>query len=323
MSEFEKTMKKATAKETASQTNDAPEQGEEAKSAKQKQAEARHAKREALKALTDKAYKDISSDRNAFTDMLNTASRFLRYSPNNIMLIYAQNPEATELRTYDEWKNKEAVVKKGAKQVLVYKKKDYTDKEGEKKTFFDLEGRFDILGTVDGKVAPPPKYDEKTLVRGLVHACPATVVVDADYANNNQESAAYVYDKNEVRCKYGMSLDELVPTIINATVLATFNNSERESKVTNAEFKARCVAYILTAKYGISTDKVQIQSIPSTYESMDTDEFKAEVEEIFTTAKNIDGMVAEVLFKPKEQNKENAEKSDATKNKETKAEEER
>ena len=163
-----------------------------------------------------------------------------------------------------------------------------------------------------GQAAPAPKYDEKTLVRGLVHACPAKVVVDADFPQNNPAGAAYIKDKNEVRCKYGMPIEELVPTVINAAALAAFCGGDEISRPADYEFKARCVAYLLTEKYGISTANIQIQSIPSAYENMDADEFRGEVAELITTAKDIDGRVAEVLFRPKQQNKTNDTKDSET-----------
>lgn len=206
MSEFEKTIKEAG----------------EPKDTKKSYGEVVRERRAKLNELSAKTYSDIACDRKAFVAMLDTASRFLRNSVGNIMLIYAQNPKATELRTYNEWKQKEKIVKKGATQVYVLKKKEYTDSEGKTRVGYDPEGKFDVLDTVDGQAAPAPKYDEKTLVRGLVHACSAKVVVDADFPQSNPEGAAYIKDKNEIRCKYGMPLDELVPTVLNAAALATF-----------------------------------------------------------------------------------------------------
>lgn len=289
MSEFEKTMKEAT----------------QPKEEKKSYGEIMRERRAKLNELSAKAYSSVACDRNAFVAMLDTASHFLRNSVGNIMLIYAQNPKATELRSYNEWKEREKVVKKGATQVYVLVKKEYTDSEGKARTGYDPEAKIDILDTVDGKPAPAPKYDEKTLVRGLVHACPAKVVVDPDFPQNKSEGAAYIKDKNEVRCKYGMPLDELVPTVINAAALATFCGGDETARVADHEFKARCIAYLLTEKYGISTENIQIRSIPSAYESMDADEFKGEIADLLTTAKSIDGRVAEVLFRPKEQNKVN------------------
>ncbi len=288
MSEFEKTIKEATEKQENKKSY-----GEIMKERKDK-----------LNELSAKAYANIAGDRKAFVEMLDTASHFLRNSVGNIMLIYAQNPKATELRSYNEWKEKGKVVRKGANQVYVLKKKDYTNAQGEQRTSYDPEGKFDVLDTVDGKVAEVPKYDEKTLVRGLVHACPAKVVVDAAYPQENPEGAAYVKEKNEVRCKYGMPLDELVPTILNAAALAAYSGGDEVSRPADYQFKARCIAYLLTEKYGISTENIQIQSIPSNYATMDAESFKNEVAMLLTTAKEIDGRVAEVLFRPREQNKE-------------------
>ena len=57
-------------------------------------------RRAMLNELSAKAYSDIACNRKSFVAMLDTASRFLRNSVGNIMLIYAQNPKATELLTY-------------------------------------------------------------------------------------------------------------------------------------------------------------------------------------------------------------------------------
>ena len=93
MSEFEKTIKEAG----------------EPKDTKKSYGEVVRERRAKLNELSAKTYSDIACDRKAFVAMLDTASRFLRNSVGNIMLIYAQNPKATELRTYNEWKQKEKI----------------------------------------------------------------------------------------------------------------------------------------------------------------------------------------------------------------------
>ena len=78
MSEFEKTIKEAI----------------EPKEGKKSYGEVMRERRTKLNEMSAKAYSDIACDRKAFVAMLDTASRFLRNSVGNIMLIYAQNPKA-------------------------------------------------------------------------------------------------------------------------------------------------------------------------------------------------------------------------------------
>lgn len=47
------------------------------------------------------------------------ATQFYQFSPNNISLIYAQNPYATFVQSYPAWKKNDASVK-GAKRVSRY-----------------------------------------------------------------------------------------------------------------------------------------------------------------------------------------------------------
>ncbi len=295
MSEFEKVIKEAT----------------EPKTEKKSYGEVVRERRASMNTITEEAYGAISKDRAAFVGMLNIASRFLRNSEGNILLIYGQNPNATELHSYGVWKEKGKTVKKGEKPVYIFKRKDYVSADGHNRFSFDPDPKYDVLSTVDGKPTPAPVFDDKILVRGIVHSSPVKIVVDSGYPQSNPEGAAYIEDKSEIRCKYGMPTDELVPTILNATALAEFCTANGDARPSDYEFKARCVAYILTAKYGISTAKIGIHSIPSDYQTMDPDRFKAEIHDLLETAKKIDNRIAEIIFRPKAQVKD-AEKSNET-----------
>ncbi len=301
MSNFENVMKQGTEEQNSPTAEKKPF------------AEVMKERRDRCSQLSAKAYSEITTDKAKFVGMLEVAGYFLRNSIGNIMLISAQNQKATQMKTFEEWKEDGKSVKKGASAVWILKKKEYTAADGKIRNGYDPIAYFDVCDTVDGKAPDAPKFEDKTLVKALVHGCSARVIVDADYPENKIEGAYYDKAKNEIRCRYGMSMDELVPSLAKSAALAQLCGGDEEAKPEQYEFKARAVAYLLTKKYGIDTKHIQIQSIPSEYEFIEPDEFKAEVAEILTTAKNIDGRVCEVLFRPREQSKSNDTKSNDSK----------
>ena len=58
----------------------------------------------------------------------------------------------------------------------------------------------------------------------------------------------------------------------------------------------RCVAYALAQKYGVSSDKVNLYSMPARYASYDSEQIKKELSEIHGAIKAITGRMNEVLL---------------------------
>ncbi|MFI3227873.1 MAG: hypothetical protein R3Y09_10785, partial [Clostridia bacterium] len=53
--------------------------------------------------LYKKSIKIITSNEDEWKDLLKTMSRFYKRSFDNTVLIHVQNPNATQLATFDEW----------------------------------------------------------------------------------------------------------------------------------------------------------------------------------------------------------------------------
>ena len=59
-------------------------------------------KQKCLSMIEDAAL-DAVADAKRYGAFLGVVSRFDRYSPNNQLLIFAQNPQATQLKDFDAW----------------------------------------------------------------------------------------------------------------------------------------------------------------------------------------------------------------------------
>ncbi len=79
-------------------------------------------KEEWKKQLVDNAEQQILNltDSDKFKNYLNTVAKFHRYSARNIDLIYSQNPEATQIAGFKQWKNDfNRSVNKGEKGIRI------------------------------------------------------------------------------------------------------------------------------------------------------------------------------------------------------------
>src|SRR5919199_5656401 len=90
-----------------------------------------------------------------FKRYLRSAATFHQYSPNNVLLILAQKPEATRVAGYTTWQALGRQVKKGEKAIYIFAPRPYRvtteDEQGEEQTHEGLTFRsvpvFDISQT--------------------------------------------------------------------------------------------------------------------------------------------------------------------------------
>ncbi len=103
-----------------------------------------------------------------FKRYLRTAAAFHTYSPNNVLLILAQKPEATRVAGYKTWQALGRQVKKGERAIYIFAPRPYRvtteDEQGEEQTREGLTFRsvpvFDISQT-EGD--PIPTLEAPTL----------------------------------------------------------------------------------------------------------------------------------------------------------------
>ena len=119
--------------------------------------------REALEKL-EIAYEATCSDA-GFQAYLGVLSHLYLYSPRNVMLIFAQRPDATAVNAYDRWQDAGRQVRKGSQGITIFYPKhrvleveNETTGEPEKRrilTGFGLGAIFDITDTDGPPIAPP------------------------------------------------------------------------------------------------------------------------------------------------------------------------
>lgn len=227
--------------------------------------------------LKDGIKEYLNSDK--YKDYLTKMSQLNHYSSRNLRLILAQNPEATQVASFKQWKETfERHVKKGEKSLRIFApmtklKKDENnqpilDKNGkpETVTFFGLVPVFDVSQT-EGKEMPKAISEVKEQVSDLDYANLYRAMMTIAKANNvsvrfeeMQGEAKGYYNPAEhqiVLRSNDMNKSQLIKTFLHETAHSELHhaNSLQQEQLTRstAELQAESVAYVVSAYYGLDT----------------------------------------------------------------------
>ena len=288
--------KKGEAKVQASENTEKKDKSEWAEEQKKR--------RDSLYEMIDAVCPTIVSSPAEMSEFLAVQSRFEKYSLNNNILIYAQRSDATKIKDFNGWKEEGGSVKKGTKGFMILEPSSYT-KGGEERIAFNPKTMFDISDVSGAAPVQQISYDKAVLIRALVNNSPVDIKTVESYPFDKPEGAYFDVKDNCIYAKAGMEKNDIFTSVSQALACAEIaRNTNEPFRVSDHEFQARCVAYVLAQKYGVPSGKVNLYSIPKRYAGYDSDQIKKELSEIHGSVKAITSRMNEVLLeRPKEQNK--------------------
>lgn len=217
-------------------------------------------------------------------------AQLLRHSVSNVLLIMEQNPEATWVRTYDDWKADGVAVLKGEAGLRTlgsyrFQKEDGTIGMGSK-----VVKMFDVKQTAikDFDIEGPGYRKVPEVITGIY---PASVEVQ-DLPNG--ELAVYDPDDRLIRVKEGldpMTKMFAVTREVSMYHLADFHENGRKETMAEAEL----AAYILVKHYGFDTPDVDFSKLTETYPGKEEKAVRAELGRIKFACDRVDEKVREAL----------------------------
>ena len=219
-------------------------------------------------------------DSDKYKDYLTKMSHLNNYSNRNLRLILAQNPEASQVASFKQWKeNFGRYVKKGEKALRIFKpmtkiKKDENnqpilDKNGkpETVTFFGLVPVFDVSQT-EGKEMPKAAevkeqltdLDYANLYRALMAIAKENdVSVRFEEMENNKHGYYSVPENQIVLRSNEMNKAQIIKTFLHEMAHAELHHADNPQKEnltrSTAELQAESVAYVVSSYYGIDTSE--------------------------------------------------------------------
>ena len=219
-------------------------------------------------------------DSDKYRDYLTKMSQLNNYSNRNLRLILAQNPEASQVASFKQWKeNFGRHVKKGEKALRIFKpmtkiKKDENNqpilnKNGkpETVTFFGLVPVFDVSQTEGNEMPKAAEVKEQltdldyaNLYRALMAIAKENdVSVRFEEMENNKQGYYSVSENQIVLRSNEMNKAQIIKTFLHEMAHAELHHADNPQKEnltrSTAELQAESVAYVVSSYYGIDTSE--------------------------------------------------------------------
>ena len=252
--------------------------------AAQKQAE----RKEAYE-LIDNTCSEMAVGGDSFRQYLDVQGRFDRYSVNNAILVSAQMPEAAQLKDKASWKQSRVYV------TILEPSKEYTRDDGTKAVSYNAKVVYDISQTSakDRQEAAEPK-SMRELVSAMIDASP----VPFQPMENLELPAYYDSGQQTIFIRTGLNEEQLFVSMSKEVAAAVFDFKYNESRDAS-DFKAYCVAYMVSSRYGVDTRGFNFDRLPKEYAEMETQDFKGEL----GSMRDVLGEVQSEMYKSMEKNK--------------------
>ena len=224
-------------------------------------------------------------DSEQFKSFLDTMSKFHNYSLNNIHLLKMQNPNVSQVASFNKWKTDfDRTVKKGSKALKIWvpyqvktsipvhqKELDFTPAENEMEqkeiivTRFKLGNVFDVSQT-EGKELPKAIHELTGDVKDYEDLYRATKAVSMDnqvsisFEEINRESTNGYYSPDENRIVISKGLkgqEQILKTIFHEMAHADLHRGSNaqygDDQYRKQELQAESVAYVVANHFGFDT----------------------------------------------------------------------
>ena len=259
--------------------------------AAQKQAE----RKEAYE-LIDATCSEMAAGGDSFRRYLDVQGRFDRYSVNNAILVSAQKPDAAQLKDKAAWKANRVYVDKEAQKITILEpSKEYTRDDGTKAVSYNAKAVYDISETSakSRQEAPEPK-SMRELVSAMLDASP----VPFQPVDDLELPAFYDSEQQTIFVRTDLNEEQLFVSMSKEVAAAVFDFKHNESRG-DSEFKAYCVAYMVSSRYGVDTRGFRFDNLPKEYAEMETQDFKGEL----GSMRDVLGEIQTEMYKSLEKNK--------------------
>jgi len=244
----------------------------------------------------------IVFDKAELMKYLDVQARFNMYSVSNALLIAKQNPEAMQLKTFDDWKSKNVMINKGEKGISIIEPTEFAKSDGSKGTGYNVKKLFDVSQTTG---MPRDGYfknlNDRQLLKALVSKSPITI--EAVDAIDEEHNAIFDIRNQKVFVKRGLEPDVFFRDVSVELAHAEFAADNYGYNRSENEYKARIASYMLCKRYGIDTNGIEIE-LPESYQEMKYKDVRSELNTVRKAMNEINGRMNEAIEKQRKEKTE-------------------
>lgn len=239
------------------QGQEAPEEGKQ-KLSKEEYAAQKKQEREEVWAEIDAKAQDVFKDGDSFKGFLDFMAQVKPQRTANLFLLYSQNPDIRQVKTFEKWKEENRILKAGARGYRFIAGQEY-EKDGEMAQGYAIVKAYDISQIrMKQPEVPEPKGMEE-----LMGALLSGNEVNIQIADNLPErvQAQYIPNRRTIYVRNGM--DETTTFHAINRELACASLDQHNGSYTRAAVspQAFCAAYVVAKKYGVDVSGFNFDKI--------------------------------------------------------------
>lgn len=248
--------------------------------------------REKCYQMADNKAKEIATSGTQLQAYLDTQVKFPMHTPNNVLLIMQQRPDAIQIGDPKYWKEKHLFVKKeelGNPILIMEPGEKYTREDNSVGTYYNAKKTYDITQTTAKYInRQDHSYDINELITAIAKNSPIPFNQVGSAELPEGKGALYDPQIGMINLRQGMengtAIFQVVTMELSHALLAQ-GNPDYDRNV-NA-LTAFASSYMLCKKYGVDTKAYHFSEMNSIFPDMESNEIKQELYTIKRTAKDL------------------------------------
>ena len=214
--------------------------------------------REEVWAEVDSKAQEVFRDGESLKGFLNFMARCKPQKAANLLLLYSQNPEIRQVKTFDGWKKEHKTLRAGAHGYTFIADQKY-EKDGETRQGYVICKAYDISQIRTKQPEPPEPKPIQTLMGALLKDTETKICI----ADNlpDQVQAQYIPRERTIYVRNGMSEEVTFHAINRELACAAMDAHDGTYSRTQAAPQAFCAAYVMAEKYGVDHSGFQFDKI--------------------------------------------------------------
>lgn len=202
--------------------------------------------REEIWGMIDGKAQEIFQNGDSLKGFLDFMGQCKPQRTDNLFLLYAQNPEIRQIKTFEKWKEEGKVVKTGSKGYNFIVGQEY-EKDGVIQQGYSIQKAYDIsqIRTKQPEEAEPKPMDQ------LMEALLTDSEVRIQIADNlpDKVQAQYIPNQRTIYVRNGMSENTTFHSISRELAYASLDHHDGSYSRAGVAAQAYCAAYVTAQKY--------------------------------------------------------------------------
>nr|WP_305136071.1 ArdC family protein [uncultured Schaedlerella sp.] len=214
--------------------------------------------REEVWAEVDSKAQEVFQDGESLKSFLNFMAQCKPQKAANLLLLYGQNPEIRQVKTFDGWKKEHKTLRAGARGYTFIADQNY-EKDGETRQGYVITKAYDISQIRTKQPEPPEPKPIQTLMGALLKDTETKISIADNLPEHVQ--AQYIPRERTIFVRNGMSEEVTFHAINRELACASMDAHDGTYSRKEAAPQAFCAAYVMAEKYGVDNSGFDFNKI--------------------------------------------------------------